>query len=155
MLASLCFLTLVLVNCTNVALRYVWSSPLSWAEEVMICLTLWGVALMFPVLTYQRAHLRINLFDSLMSSIGRRIRGAIENIALIGSAGFVAYQSSIVMQLYLNSGETTTAARMPMWLYQGSFFAGFTLTALAALFSLPSYLKDDVEDQQAVPETAE
>lgn len=155
MLASLCFLTLVLVNCTNVALRYVWSSPLPWAEEVMICLTLWGVALMFPVLTYQRAHLRINLFDSLMSSIGRRIRGAIENIALIGSAGFVAHQSSIVMQLYLNSGETTTAARMPMWLYQGSFFAGFTLTALAALFSLPSYLKDDVEDQQAVPETAE
>ena len=49
------------INIANVIGRYVFDAPVSWAEEVLSYMIIWGVFIAVGAITYQGNHLRMDL----------------------------------------------------------------------------------------------
>ena len=54
-------LAAIAINVANVIGRYVFDAPVSWAEEVLSYMIIWGVFIAVGAITYQGLHLRMDL----------------------------------------------------------------------------------------------
>lgn len=126
-------IAIVVINAANVFGRYVLSAPLSWGEEVMLYLMIAAVFLSSPAVTWDGAHIRM---DVLAQALPRDVRRALEALADLISfavALVLVYASvPVVLQLY-EFDQRSHAAEVPMALPQGAIPLGFALAALALI----------------------
>ena len=71
---------LLLINFAAVIMRYVFSSPIFWCEEVSLILFAWCIALAMIPLTYQRSGVSLDYFVDMMPEKGREILKIIVDI---------------------------------------------------------------------------
>jgi len=64
---------LLVINLAAVIMRYVFSNPLFWCEEVSLLLFAWFVALALIPLTYQRRGIALDFFVDLLPTTPRKI----------------------------------------------------------------------------------
>jgi C4-dicarboxylate transporter DctQ subunit len=128
--ASLSLLAIVAINVTNVIGRYVFGSPFTWAEELMLYLMILIVFAATPVAAWRNQHIRIEAFIDNASLAIRRwlipIAAVISTVilTLVAAAGY-----RIVAMLYLFD-QRSDALHLPMWIPQAFLTGGLALTAI-------------------------
>lgn len=89
---------LLVINLAAVIMRYVFSNPLFWCEEVSLLLFAWFVALALIPLTYQRRGIALDFFVDLLPPTPKKILRVF--VDTLGSVllVIVAYFGVLLMQ---------------------------------------------------------
>lgn len=132
-------LAAIAINITNVVGRYVFNAPVSWAEEVISYMIIWGVFVAVCAVTYQGLHLKMDLLVTNVRGIGARLIGGLTAILIAVCSVFVMKQSLQILELYWMSGETSMGARIPLIYPHAALLVGFFLMAAAAIVRARSY----------------
>jgi TRAP-type C4-dicarboxylate transport system permease small subunit len=139
-LAGVMFFAGVFINIFNVIARYVFASPVFWAEEILVFLVIWTVFLVAGTVTYRGAHLNMDL---IYSSLGHRWKLAVNAailVSLVASTSFAAFQSAKIVMLHYRNHGVTAATEIPLWIPISALLFGFSFMALAAIVRFRSYL---------------
>ena len=132
-ISTIILVVIVAINGVNVVGRYVFSSPISWGEEVMLYLMIVAVFLAVPAVTWDGAHLRMDLLARALPPLARRIIETLTDLISLGVAGLFVYVSvPIVLQLF-EFNQRSDAAEIPVAIPQSAIPIGFTLVALALI----------------------
>ena len=132
-------LAAIAINIVNVVGRYIFNAPVSWAEEVISYMIIWGVFVAISAVTYQGLHLKMDLFVVNLRGLGAQLIGGF-TVILIGVCSlFVMKQSLQILELYWVSGETSMGARIPLIYPHAALLIGFFLMAAAAIVRVRSY----------------
>lgn len=133
-------LAAVAINIANIVGRYVFNAPVSWAEEVMSYMIIWGVFIAAGAITFQGNHLRMDLLVMNARGLLPKILGFLTVVLMVACSVFVMRQTWQIVQLYSMTGETSMGARIPLLYAHTALLVGFFLVALAALLRLRSYV---------------
>lgn len=124
----------VLLNFSNALLRYGFGASLVWAEEVMTFGLILIVMLGIIVVTARSEHLRIDAAVQLLSPRLQHALRIFANLVICAALVYIAFQSLNIVQLMMRLGQTSVAARIPMWIPHSFLLVSFSLAALAALY---------------------
>lgn len=138
-------LAAIVINLANIVGRYVFFSAVYWAEEVLVFIVIWGVFLGAAAITYQGAHLRMDLFSGAIRSPYKQILGGFIAILTMVAAIYAALQAYRFVLVDLQNGTASVAAGVPMVIPHSALLVGFALIALAALLRLGAYISDRFE----------
>ncbi|MDH3737948.1 MAG: TRAP transporter small permease subunit, partial [Alphaproteobacteria bacterium] len=58
----------IAINFANVVSRHVFSAAIFWAEEILVFLVIWFVSIAVAAVTYQGAHLKMDLLSTRLTS---------------------------------------------------------------------------------------
>lgn len=131
--STIILVVIVAINGVNVVGRYVFSSPISWGEEVMLYLMIVGVFIAVPAVTWDGAHLRMDLLARALPPLGRRVIETLTDLISLGVAGLFVYVSvPIVLQLF-QFNQRSDAAEIPVAIPQSAIPIGFALVAIALI----------------------
>lgn len=125
----------VIFNFVNVVMRYGFGRTFSWSEEVLVFGLIFTVMIGSIVITALNEHLKVDILLSLMNN---RLQSTIKIASQLAVAGvflFLAIQSQKIVWLMMGMGQTSVAARIPMWIPHGFLLVSFSLSVLAALWS--------------------
>lgn len=129
-------LGIVVLNCANVAGRYLFLAPVPAADELMTFGMVWGVFLGAGLVTLRGDHLRMGLLTDLARpALGRALDRA-ACLALVVVPGFVAWHSLDYLDMLGTIGLTSMSAGLPMAWIHAAIPIGFALVMLAALLRL-------------------
>jgi C4-dicarboxylate transporter DctQ subunit len=123
----------------NVVLRYVFLSPLNWAEELTLYLMVWIVFVGGSIAVRTRGHIAIDLLPLVLSPANRRrLAIAVGLAALAFFAVFFWYSLEHVLRVR-SINQLTPVMQAPMWLTYlampvGSFLMGLrTIQAIVRI----------------------
>jgi TRAP-type C4-dicarboxylate transport system permease small subunit len=122
----------IAINFVNIVGRYVFLTPLPWAEEVLSFLVIWGVFLGAIAACYDNRHLVMDLF---IGAFPAPLRRAIEGLILACHVVFCLYacvQAWTIVAVMARLGKVSITAGIPMTIPYMAFVVGFGLMALAA-----------------------
>jgi TRAP-type C4-dicarboxylate transport system permease small subunit len=125
----------VAINAANIVGRYVFRSPIAWAEEFLVFLLIWCVMIGASAVTYDRAQLTMDLF---VGSFSRPVQIAIKWLTTalaVMVCIYAASQASVVVQLMYRMGQVSMSAQIPMIIPYSAFVCGFVMIALASVAS--------------------
>lgn len=141
LLSALLFSAGIILNFLNVTGRYLFATPIYWAEEVMILLVIWSVFLVGFHLTLQGDHLKTDLLRVFLSPRWRRWM-AVCLLAVEGAVAlFLAYHASTIVAMVARFGQVTPVAEIPKWISFGSVLSGFLLIAMASLIRMARFIR--------------
>ena len=123
----------IAINFFNIVGRYVFLTPLPWAEEVLSFLVIWGVFLGAIAACYENRHLVMDLF---IGAFPTPLRRAIEGLILASLVVFCLYaclQAWTIVGIMARLGQVSITAGIPMTVPYAAFVVGFGLMALAAV----------------------
>src|SRR5262245_35282560 len=139
------FLIAIVVNIANVIGRYVFSTPIFWAEEVLVFIIVWSVFLAAATITYRGEHINMDLFYVKFPTIWKRIVNTAIAAAFIISTSIVTVQSYKVVDLYVKNGDRSVAAEVPLIIPHSAILVGFVLMLIAVLIRLPNYIRGNFQ----------
>lgn len=139
----------VALNGANVIGRYFFGSPIFWAEEVMVYLSIWGVFIGIIAVAYRQEHLCMDLFSSRLSARGQAALQTLITAVLAICCLFTAAQSWKIVRLFVDTGAVSTAASIPKAIPHSALLIGFALTAVAAVLGLLPRLRAIAADLPA------
>lgn len=133
-------LTGIAINFANVISRYVFNFALFWAEEIMVFLVVWCVFLGAVSVTFNGAHLKMDLVSARITSPWKEIVNGLAAIAFLVCGAFVTVQSWKAVRLFAQAGDVSVTAAVPMVIPHVAVLIGIILMVLAVLFRLRAYL---------------
>jgi C4-dicarboxylate transporter DctQ subunit len=112
--AAIIFASVLLL--ANVALRYVFLAPISWAEEVTLYVMAWIVFVGCSVAIRTRGHIAIDLLPLALSQPNRRRLGfVIGALVLVFLVVFFYFSGQHTLRVK-SGGQVTPIMEAPMWL---------------------------------------
>jgi len=146
--AALAFTSVLLF--ANVVLRYVFLSPISWAEEITLYLMVWIVFIGGSVAVRGRGHMAIDLLPLVLSPANRRrLAILVALLALAFFAVFLWYSAQHVLRIR-GSAQTTPVMGAPMWLAYLAMPVGSFLMGLRTVQLLARVLREKAAATEAV-----
>lgn len=135
----------------NVVLRYVFLSPLNWAEEATLYLLVWIVFIGGSIAIRTRGHMAIDLLPLALAPANRR-RLAVA-VALATLAFFVVFfWYSLEHTLRVRSiDQLTPVMQAPMWLTYLAMPVGSFLMGLRTIQSIVRTLSEQDFSQASIP----
>jgi TRAP-type C4-dicarboxylate transport system permease small subunit len=125
-------LVAIAINFCNIVGRYVFLTPLPWAEEVLSFLVIWGVFLGAIAACYDNRHLVMDLFVGAFPTPVRRAIEALILACLVVFCLFVCVQAWGIVATMARLGQVSITAGIPMTVPYMAFVVGFGLMAVAA-----------------------
>ena len=123
----------IAINFANIVGRYLFLSPLPWAEEVLVFLVIWGVCLGASAVTYDNRHLDMDLFVVRFPPKLRAMLEIVQLVAMVGFCAFTAVNAWTIVALMARNGQVSITAGIPMTIPYAAFVTGFALIAVAAV----------------------
>ncbi len=117
----------VLINFANVVGRYVFLTPIIWAEEILIFIMIWCVMLGATLVTWENQHLRMDAVYYLAPPRARRWLNLLSTLAFLGAGVFVLVQSARVVALVASTGQRSVVADIPMVIPYGAIPVSFAV----------------------------
>jgi len=145
LLGGVLLLAAIAINFANIIGRYVFFTAIYWAEEVLVFIVIWGVFIGAAAITYQGAHLKMDLFSGAIRSPYRQILGGFIAVLTIVATVYAAIQAYLFVLVDVQNGTASVAADVPMAIPHAALLVGFGLIALAALLRLGAYIRDRFE----------
>lgn len=132
----------MLVGLVQVLGRYLFPEhAISWAEEVIVYLMVWGVMIVSSQLVRTDGHVRPDLVLRILPPGAQRWLEVFNClVALAFSAGMVWYGWQIVDTSMLLDERSSTDLAFPMWIYYSALPAGGALMVVRYLIRLYRYL---------------
>ena len=157
-LASLCaaiagvsLLLIVAINGTNVVARYLFGSPYSWAEELMLFLMILSVFTGAITITWRNMHIRIDTFIDRAPPAVRRAAMVVGSLVAIAALAIVTHASANIVMLLYGFDQRSDALNAPSWIPQS--FVAIGLGTIALLMAVKLVLS--LIDPPAPPAAAE
>lgn len=117
----------IAINFANVVGRYVFLSPIVWAEEVMIFIMVWCVFLGAVLVTWDGRHLRMDLVAVAIPPPWRQAVNFVAAAGFLAVTALVAANSWEAVQLFARLGQKSNTAGVPMVIPHAALLAGFAL----------------------------
>jgi C4-dicarboxylate transporter DctQ subunit len=114
----------------NVVLRYVFHYGMSWAEEVTRYIMLWTVFIGAGVISREGTHVSMEAFFNIWPEKFKRIGFLAINIFCIATIVAIFFFGMGIVKMVIETGQTSEAAFIPMWLIYGAFPIGSILMIL-------------------------
>ena len=132
----------MVVGIVQVVGRYFFPAlAISWAEEVIVYLVVWGVMIISSQLVRTDGHVRPDLVLRLVPPGGQRWLEAFNCVvALVFCGGMVWYGWEIVDTSLLLDERSSSGLQFPMWIYYSALPAGGVLMTVRYLIRLYRYL---------------
>ena len=131
-----CLLTACTINFTNIIGRYFFHAPIIWAEEIMQFLMIAGVFLGAPMITLKRAHISMDMILMVFPPRFRMLLDVVGQLALVVVCCAVIWLGIPVIIQFINFGQVTDAAAIPVAIPQSVIPIGLSLMVLAVLVRL-------------------
>jgi TRAP-type C4-dicarboxylate transport system permease small subunit len=131
-----CLLVACAINFVNIVGRYFFHAPIVWAEELMQFLMIAGVFLGAPMVTLKRAHISM---DMVLTAFPARVRMRLDTlgqIALLAVCCTVIWLGIPVIMQFIEFGQLTDAAAIPVAVPQSIIPVGLFLMVIAVLVRL-------------------
>jgi C4-dicarboxylate transporter DctQ subunit len=126
-------LGIVVLNAVNIILRYFFRTPLSWAEEAMLYLMIFGVYVGAISVAWQQAHIRIDAVLDFAPPARRKILHVISTLVLAAVLVPVVLASFRVVSLLFDFDQRSDALHLPMWIPQSVIPISLLLIVLISL----------------------
>ena len=132
----------MVVGLVQVVGRYFFPAhAISWAEEVIVYLIIWGVMIISSQLVRTDGHVRPDLVLRLVPPAGQRWLESFNCVvALAFSIGMVWYGWQIVDTSLMLDERSSSDLQFPMWIYYSALPAGGALMAVRYAIRLYRYL---------------
>lgn len=114
----------------NVVLRYVFNSGISWAEEITRYTLLWTVFVGAGVIAREGTHVSMEAFFNLWPEKFQRIGYLVINLFCIATITAILFFGIGIVRMVVETGQTSEAAFVPMWIIYGAFPVGSVLMIL-------------------------
>jgi C4-dicarboxylate transporter DctQ subunit len=111
-------LAIVALNAVNIVLRYFFRNPLSWAEEAMLYLMIFGVYVGAISVAWQQAHIRIDAILDFAPPTRRKVLEIVSTGVLAAVLIPVVFASFRVVSLLFDFDQRSDALHLPMWIAQ-------------------------------------
>ena len=147
----------MVVGVVQVIGRYFFPAyAISWAEEVIVYLVVWGVMIISSQLVRTDGHVRPDLVLRLVGPNGQRWMEIFNCIvALVFCLGMLWYGFHIAYSSWLLDEHSSTDFGFPMWIYYSSLPAGGLLMTVRYLIRLYRYVFRFDPSTMTVGHTAE
>jgi len=126
-------LAIVILNAVNIVLRYFFRSPLSWAEEAMLFLMIFGVYVGAVSVAWQQAHIRIDAILDFAPPTRRKVLEIVSTLVLAAVLVPVVFASFRVANLLFEFDQRSDALHLPMWIPQSVIPISLLLIVLMSL----------------------
>jgi C4-dicarboxylate transporter DctQ subunit len=132
----------MVVGVVQVVGRYFFPAyAISWAEEVIVYLVVWGVMIISSQLVRTDGHVRPDLVLRLVGTTGQRWLESFNCVvALVFCVGMVWYGSNIVISSYGLDEHSSTDFSFPMWIYYLALPAGGLLMTMRYVIRFYRYV---------------
>jgi TRAP-type C4-dicarboxylate transport system permease small subunit len=128
--AGLALLIIVAINGANVVARYLFGSPFSWAEELMLFLMILSVFAGAIAVTWRNLHIRIDTLLDRMPPAARRGALAVGSLISIAVIGVITFHSGHIVSLLRTLDQRSDALQTPSWIPQSFVTVGLGTIAL-------------------------
>jgi C4-dicarboxylate transporter DctQ subunit len=105
-------LTLILYG---VIMRYVFSMPLYWVDEISTYLAVWGAILGWSVAERDRRHIRVTLLFDRLPPRAQRWAALVASALSALFCLLLAYMGWVLEMRYVTSGQLTLNTQSPLW----------------------------------------
>ena len=129
-IAGVALITIVAINGANVVARYLFRTPFSWAEELMLFLMIFSVFAGAIAVTWRNLHIRIDTFVDRMQPGARRTALAIGSVIAIAVIAVVTFHSGRIVSLLQMLDQRSDALSAPSWIPQSFVTIGLATIAL-------------------------
>lgn len=127
----------------QVIMRYVFSSSLSWSEELARYLFLWQIWLGASYAVKERKHLRIEAVQSMIKSASGKIRFELVALFLwLVFSIFMVYKGGELVKLLFIRGQVSPAMRVPMAYAYASVPVGCLLMSVRLIAEIMTMFKE-------------
>jgi TRAP-type transport system small permease protein len=144
---ALAFVIAVALNFANVVGRYLFGYSIVGADDVQIYIMVGMAFLGAAVVSWRRAHLRMDVLVQFFPAWLQTFLRAAELALVALLAGFVLVQSSSYAWQMYSLGRNSDNAGIPMWIPHGSVAVGFGLIALIALWRGVQFLRGETRGE--------
>lgn len=134
--AAVALLAIVVLNAVNIVLRYFFLKPLSWAEEAMLYLMIFGVYVGAVSVAWQQAHIRIDAVIDFAPPARRKVLQIISTLVLAGVLVPVVLASFHVVSLLFEFDQRSDALHLPIWIAQSVVPLSLLLIVVMSLLRL-------------------
>lgn len=125
---------IVLLVFINAVGRYVWATPIIWAEELVIAIIPW-LAMSGVFLSVRRR--RVIRLDYFVAGLPSHLRNAINVfVAVLSAAAFTALAFYSFQFVSLFGGDTTVYLRLPTGWFKAAMLIGSVAAAVAFLVGM-------------------
>jgi C4-dicarboxylate transporter, DctQ subunit len=147
----------MIVGVVQVLGRYFFPAyAISWAEEVIVYLIVWGVMIISSQLVRTDGHVRPDLVLRLVGTTGQRWMESFNCIvALVFCIGMVWYGGSIVESSLQLDEHSSTDFSFPMWIYYSALPVGGLLMTGRYCIRLYRYIFAFDPETMTIGHTAE
>lgn len=135
-LSAGCLLAACAINFTNIVGRYFFHAPIIWAEEIMQFLMIAGVFLGAPMITLKRAHISMDMILMIFPARFRTFLDVVGQLALVAVCCTVIWLGIPVIIQFIEFGQVTDAAAIPVAIPQSVIPVGLFLMVIAVLVRL-------------------
>ncbi len=143
-----------LVFC-QVIMRYVFSSSLSWSEELARYIFMWLSWIGASYAVKERSHFRVEMFANLLKGPRREKFELAILVIWFAFALVMAWLGTRLMIFLMETGQISSAMEIPMsWVY-ASVPAGCGLMAVRLVVEIVKILKHTDKPGDAIPEGRE
>ena len=142
----------VVLIVTNSIGRYFLDSPIRWQEEILRYALLWLVFLGAVLVTFDGKHLKMDLISSALKGPARLLVNGLAVAVFIFVCGFIAWHSLDWVNLFLETGQTSQIADVPMVIPHIIIPICLALMVIGILVRLGGHVRGDIEaDLDDVP----
>lgn len=124
---GLLMLAAIFINFANVIARRVFDAPFIWAEEILVFIIVWMVYTGAVLITWQGKHLAMDLVSSSLKNPFRILVQLLAALILMGLSVFVVSHSYGVILTFIETGQRSIAAGIPMYVPHLAIPVGFVL----------------------------
>jgi TRAP-type C4-dicarboxylate transport system permease small subunit len=139
----------IAINFANVVGRYVFLSPIIWAEEILIYIMVWCVFIGTVLVTWDGRHLKMDLLSSTLKGTPRLVVNTITTLVTIAVMLFVVPKSWGVVEMMGRLDQRSVVSEIPMTIPHFAIAFGFILMVLAVLARLRSNITGAFETEVA------
>ncbi len=140
MLMAALMLTGIAINFANVVARYLFDFAIFWAEEIMIFIVVWCVFIGAITVTFNGAHLRMDLVSGRLPGRWKTIVNVATAVVFLVLGVFMIPQSFEVISFLAQADQVSVTASVPKEIPHSAILVGFVFMVLAVAVRLRAYI---------------
>jgi TRAP-type C4-dicarboxylate transport system permease small subunit len=135
-ISATCLVLGCTINFVNILGRYFFHAPIVWAEEIIQFMMIAGVFFGAPILTLRRAHIRMDMMLTIFPESLRRGADVFGQVVLAGVCCAIIWLGVPVIMQFIDFGQVTDAAAIPVAIPQSVIPIGLFLVIVAVIVNL-------------------
>ena len=139
MLMAALILIGIAINFANVIARYLFDFAIFWAEEIMIFIVVWFVFIGAITVTYNGAHLRMDLIAQRLPRRWKIVIDGAMAVSFLILGVFMIPQSWETVTFLRDANQVSVTASVPKEIPHSAILVGFVFMVLAVAVRLRSY----------------